>query len=124
MKIYNPELKELKDSFRLYDLKITIVGDPNKFACSHHLNDEITMQGEVMSFNNTHTFTVYSLSTLLPLLTAKQRISDLNDWINHDDLIACPDPHCKAQFKIERTGIRYFTLSDTSGIEFTKKQEN
>ena len=122
MQIYNQDLEKFSDSFRLYDLKVSIVGNPEEFACNHQVNDEIRMEGEIMKFNKTNSFTIYSLATLLPLLTAKQRISDAHDWINHDDLIACPDPHCKAKFKIERTGIRYFRFADTSGIAFSNKK--
>ena len=46
---------------------------------------------------------MYTLSTLLPLLPVKQRFSDPADWISTDADIACPDPNCKALFRITRT---------------------
>ena len=49
-----------------------------------------------------------ALSALLPLLPAKQRPLDENDWMLSDSLIACPDPNCGARFQITR--IRKRTL--------------
>ena len=37
-------------------------------------------------------FSIYSLAALMPLLPAKQRILDPNDWMYSDSDVACPDP--------------------------------
>ena len=37
-------------------------------------------------------FSIYSLAALLPLLPAKQRPRDPNDWMSTDAEVACPDP--------------------------------
>ena len=54
-------------------------------------------------------FSMYALSALLPLLPAKQRELDPNDWMLSDTEIACPDPNCGARFRITRTGRREFS---------------
>ena len=53
-------------------------------------------------------FSIYSLAALLPLLPAKQRVTDPNDWMTSDAEVACPDPNCPTRFRITRTGRRYF----------------
>ena len=37
-------------------------------------------------------FSIYSLAAVLPLLAAKQRVTDENDWMSSDAEVACPDP--------------------------------
>ena len=39
-------------------------------------------------------FSIYSLAAVLPLLAAKQRPTDANDWMTSDAEVACPDPNC------------------------------
>ena len=57
-------------------------------------------------------FELYDLKVetiaILPLLAAKQRVTDRNDWMYTDAEIACPDPNCGARFRITRTGKRVF----------------
>ena len=70
--------------------------------------DNILVIGENLVFPQTHSFSMYSLAALLPLLPAKQRPLDGNDWMLSDSVIACPDPNCGAKFKITRIGKRTF----------------
>lgn len=104
------------DTFRLYDLKVTVVGNDNEFVCGHHAGDYFLVQGENIVFPEEKQFSMYSLSTLLPLLPAKQRSLDDHDWMFTDTLIACPDSNCKAQFKIERMGERTLHHSETTVV--------
>ena len=67
------------------------------------------MQGEDLIFEQTRSFSMYALSAILPLLSAKQRVTDPHDWMTTDALIACPDPNCGARFRITRTGKRVFS---------------
>ena len=55
-------------------------------------------------------------AALLPLLPAKQRISDENDWMTTDAEVACPDPNCGARFRITRTGKSTFRHSETTVV--------
>jgi uncharacterized repeat protein (TIGR04076 family) len=43
---------------------------------------------------------------VLPLLPAKQRLLDANDWLERDTLVACPDPDERLIMQIERIGRR------------------
>jgi uncharacterized repeat protein (TIGR04076 family) len=61
-------------------------------------------------------FSIYSLAALLPLLPAKQRLTDPNDWMSSDAEVACPDPHCPTRFRITRTGRRHFRRADVTAV--------
>jgi uncharacterized repeat protein (TIGR04076 family) len=61
------------------------------------------------------------LAALLPLLAAKQRITDPNDWMSTDADIACPDPNCPTQFRITRMGKRRFVRSEVTATTLEPK---
>ncbi len=42
------------------------------------------------------------VSAVLPLLPAKQRQLDKNDWMERDVLVACPDPEERLIMRIDR----------------------
>ena len=96
----------MDDQFELYDLKVEVVATERPMVCSHHVGDYFLVEGENLVFPQCHAFSLYSLSALLPLLPAKQRVTHRNDWMTTDALIACPDPNCGAQFRITRIGKR------------------
>jgi uncharacterized repeat protein (TIGR04076 family) len=100
----------MNDNFQLYDLQVDVVGDPKTYICSHKEGPAFRVEGENLVFNQDSTaFSMYSLSAIIPVLPAKQRETDKNDWMTTDSLIACPDPLCKAQFKITRLAKRTFS---------------
>ena len=103
-------------TFRLYDLRVEIVAvEPGlEDVCNHHLGDHFTVSGENLSIPAGKTFSMYALAAVLPLLPAKQRVTDDDDWMSHDDEVMCPDPACKAVMRIVRTGVREFRLADVS----------
>jgi uncharacterized repeat protein (TIGR04076 family) len=99
----------MQDEFSLYDLEVSVTGDPNTFVCSHVPGHAFNVVGENLIFDSTdHQFSLYAMSALLPLLPAKQRETHPNDWLSTDHVIACPDPNCGAQFKITRTNQTTF----------------
>jgi len=55
-------------------------------------------------------------SAVLPLLAAKQRVTDAHDWMSTDAEVACPDPNCPTRLRIVRTGKRRFRHADTSAV--------
>ena len=57
-----------------------------------------------------------SVAALLPLLPAKQRMTDPNDWMSTDAEVACPDPNCPSRFRITRIGKRRFSHADTTAV--------
>ena len=107
---------DMDDSFELYDLKVEVVSTERPFVCSHREGDCFYVQGENLIFEKDTSFSMYALSAILPLLPAKQRMLDPNDWMSTDAYIACPDPNCGAQFRITRTGLRKFSHSETTVV--------
>ena len=106
----------MKKTFKLYDLKVEIVQVKKglEHICNHHLGDYFELSGENLSIPAGKTFSIYALAAVLPLLPAKQRMLDDNDWMTTDDLVMCPDPNCEAVMKITRTGIREFRTEDVT----------
>lgn len=105
----------MKDTFTLYMLDVSVTGDPHTFACSHTVGHAFTAKGENIIFDELNNqFSMYALAALLPLLPAKQRPTVANDWMTSDDTIACPDPHCGAQFVITRRDQTTYQRSDVT----------
>ena len=104
------------DTFTLYDLRVEVIATDRPMVCSHRPGDWFALSGENLSFPAGQTFPLYPLAALLPILPAKQRMTDPNDWMTTDTDIACPDPHCGARFRITRTGTRTFRHSDVSVV--------
>ena len=94
--------------FELYDLRVEVVEGPGPMVCNHAPGDYFTLRGENLEFPPGQSFPLYPLAALLPLLPAKQRRTDANDWMTTDIEVACPDPHCGARFRITRTGTSSF----------------
>jgi uncharacterized repeat protein (TIGR04076 family) len=101
------------DSFALSDLDITVIGDPDTFACSHVPGLAMSVIGENLVFHQDR-FSLYALAAVLPLLPAKQRVTHPNDWMTTDDVIACPDPFCGGQFQITIKGNSVFKHSEVT----------
>jgi uncharacterized repeat protein (TIGR04076 family) len=102
-------------SFELYDLHVEVVGPPDrKIYCGARLGDHFELQGEMLMLPPGQGFSIYSLAALLPLLPAKQRVTDPNDWMSSDAEVACPDPNCPTRFRITRMGRRRFTRSEVT----------
>ncbi|MBE6129368.1 MAG: TIGR04076 family protein [Erysipelotrichaceae bacterium] len=95
----------IDDTFELYDLKVETVATERPFVCSHREGEYFLVEGENLVFPENRTFSMYALSALLPLLAAKQRVTDRNDWMYTDGEIACPEGE---PFELERTvGSKY-----------------
>ena len=104
------------DEFTLYDLRVEVVAGDRPMVCSHKVGDHFTLSGENLSFPPGQTFPLYPLAAILPLLPAKQRPTEANDWMTTDAEVACPDPHCGARFRITRTGRRSFSHAATTRV--------
>ena len=101
-----------EDNFELYDLKVEVVASDDSMICGHKEGDAFYVSGEDIIFPEGGSFSMYALAALLPLLPAKQRELDRNDWMFSDNLIACPDPNCGARFKISRVDKKSFSRAD------------
>jgi uncharacterized repeat protein (TIGR04076 family) len=93
--------------FELYDLRVTVVAIEGRSVCSMQVGDyfELTESNKLRIPAGRH-FCVYALSSVLPLLAAKQRQLAANDWLERDSLVACPDPDERLIMKLERIGRR------------------
>lgn len=111
------------DKFTLYDLRVEVVGGRGKFVCNHKVGEYFELKGENLSIPNGMTFGIYALAALLPLLPAKQRMTDPADFMTTDTDIACPDPNCGAIFRIKRTKKHVFSHGDVSVIPLKNKGE-
>lgn len=104
------------DGFELYDLRVEIVrSGPGRIWCGQE-GDHFELRGEMLHLPPGQGFSIYSLGAVLPLLAAKQRVTDPNDWMSTDAEIACPDPNCPTRLRITRIGRRRFRHSDTTAV--------
>jgi uncharacterized repeat protein (TIGR04076 family) len=103
------------DTFSLYDLRVEVAKPRGEMICNHNVGDYFELKGENLSIPSGQTFSVYALAALIPLLPAKQRETNPNDWMTTDASIACPDANCGGIFIIKRVGKSIFKHSDVSG---------
>jgi len=104
-------------AFELYDLKVEVVAPPGaRIWCGAKPGDHFTLQGEMLHLPPGQGFSIYSLAAVLPLLAAKQRVTDASDWMSTDAEVACPDPNCPTLLRITRTGRRRFRHADTTAV--------
>lgn len=113
----------MDDMFQLYDLRVEVIGTERPMVCSHTPGDYFEVIGENLVFPQTHSFSMYALSALLPLLPAKQRPLHQNDWMLSDCEIACPDPNCGARFRITRTRLHDFSHGDCTVVPAAEPEE-
>ena len=117
-----PRSASADESFELYDLKVEVtVPKGGKIFCGARPGDYFELKGEMLHLPPGQGFSIYSLGALLPLLAAKQRPVDANDWMATDAEVACPDPNCSTRFRITRTGKRRFRHSATTAVPLKKK---
>jgi uncharacterized repeat protein (TIGR04076 family) len=106
---------DLPAGFDLYDLRVEVIAPPGaRILCGAKPGDWFELRGEMLHLPPGQAFSIYSLAALLPLLPAKQRPLDANDWMASDDEVACPDPNCPTRFRITRLQVRRFERSATT----------
>lgn len=105
------------DTFELYDLRVEVVApEGGAIYCGANPGDYFELQGEMLYLPPGQGFSIYSLAAVLPLLPAKQRVTDPNDWMTSDAEVACPDPHCSTRMRITRTQKRTFSHAETTAV--------
>jgi uncharacterized repeat protein (TIGR04076 family) len=103
--------------FELYDLRVEVVGPVDRpIYCGARLGDYFELHGEMLKLPPGQGFSIYSLAALLPLLPAKQRVTDPYDWMSTDAELACPDPNCPTRLRITRLGKRFFRRADVTAV--------
>ncbi len=109
-------MPDAPDAFHLWDLEVETVAGAAPMVCDHPPGLAFRVEGEALVMGPAGRFPMYALAALLPLLPAKQRPTDPNDWMSTDAEVACPDPHCGARFRIRRTALRAFRHAETTGL--------
>ena len=91
----------------VFDLRVTVERIEGRSVCGLQVGDyfEVTESSRVRIPEGRH-FCLYALSSVLPLLPAKQRKLPDGDWLEQDSLVACPDPDERTIMRIERIGSR------------------
>ncbi len=89
--------------FSLANLRVTVVAIEGRSVCGLAVGDwfEVTESSRVRIPAGRH-FCLYALAAILPLLPAKMRALEADDWLAHDNLVACPDPEERVIMRIER----------------------
>ena len=97
----------------LFDLRVTVDHIEGRSVCGMAVGDcfELTRSNELRIPGNQH-FCIYALQAVLPLLPAKQRPLPAGDWLEHDNLVCCPDPEERLVMRIERIGTSTLRLHD------------
>ena len=97
----------------VYDLRVTVERIEGRSVCGLEVGDyfEVTESSRVTIPEGKH-FCLYALSSVLPLLPAKQRQMPPGDWLEQDNFVACPDPDERTIMRIERIGRRSIPTSD------------
>jgi uncharacterized repeat protein (TIGR04076 family) len=97
----------------VYDLRVTVERIEGRSVCGLAVGDyfEVTESSRVRIPDGKH-FCLYALSSVLPLLPAKQRQMPPGDWLEQDNFVACPDPDERTIMRIERIGKRTIPTSD------------
>jgi uncharacterized repeat protein (TIGR04076 family) len=97
----------------VYDLRVTVERIEGRSVCGLAVGDyfEVTESSRVRIPDGKH-FCLYALSSVLPLLPAKQRQMPPGDWLEQDNFVACPDPDERTIMRIERIGRRTIPTSD------------
>lgn len=98
---------------QLYDLRVTVVSIAGRSTCGLQVGDyfELTESSRLRLPPGQH-FCIYALSSVLPLLAARQRELDPNDWMARDALVCCPDPDEGLVMQIERIARRTLDADD------------
>jgi uncharacterized repeat protein (TIGR04076 family) len=97
----------------VFDLRVTVERIEGRSVCGLEVGDyfELTESSRVRIPDGKH-FCLYALSAVLPLLPAKQRMLPDGDWLEQDNLVACPDPEERVIMRIERLGRRSIPTSE------------
>jgi uncharacterized repeat protein (TIGR04076 family) len=92
------------EDMELFDLRVVVDSIGGRSVCGLAVGDsfELVNSAELRIPDGKH-FCVYALQSVLPLLPAKQRRLPAADWLERDNLVACPDPEERLVMRIERT---------------------
>ncbi|MCJ7702091.1 MAG: TIGR04076 family protein [Anaerolineales bacterium] len=97
----------MSKNFEIFDIRVTVDSIEGRSVCGMQIGDyfEVVESSKLRIPEGKH-FCIYALNAVLPLIPAKQRQLDENDWLERDILVSCPDPDERLILKIERTTKR------------------
>ena len=99
--------------FEIYDLRVTVTAIEGRSVCGMQVGDYFDLvESSKLRIPAERHFCIYALSSVLPLLAAKQRQLHENDWLERDSLVVCPDPDERLIMKIERINRRAMNSDD------------
>lgn len=100
-------------TFGLCDLRVVVDRIEGRSVCGLRPGDffEVTGSSRVSMPAGRH-FCLYAMAAVMPLLPAKQREVDPNDWLAQDSEVACPDPEERLVMRIERGRRRGYDAGD------------
>jgi len=106
----------MTDTFELFDLRITVAEIRGTCTCAQAVGDWFEVHGGKLSLPPGQGFCLYALQSTIPLLPAKQRSLQANDWMSTDTHVVCPDPLCGTLMRIDRTVRRVVHHADVSAV--------
>ena len=106
----------MTDTFELFDLRITVEEIRGACTCDQVVGDWFDVQGGKLRLPPGRSFCLYALQSTMPLLAAKQRLLQANDWMSTDTHVVCPDPLCGVLMRIDRTVQRVVHHDDVSAL--------
>jgi uncharacterized repeat protein (TIGR04076 family) len=110
------------DGFELHDLRVEVIAPAGAtLYCGAKPGDYFELRGEMLHLPPGQAMSIYSIAAVLPLLPAKQRATDPNDWMSTDTEIACPDPNCPSRLRITRLAKRRFAHAQTTAVRLHRE---
>ena len=91
----------MTDTFELFDLRVTVEEIRGACTCAQAVGDSFEVRGGQLSLPPGQGFCLYALQSTIPLLPAKQRALQANDWMSTDTHVVCPDPLCGTLMRID-----------------------
>jgi uncharacterized repeat protein (TIGR04076 family) len=93
--------------FELFDLRVTVHLIEGRSVCGMEVGDYFEIvESSKLKIPDGKYFCIYALNAVLPLLPAKQRQLDQNDWLERDIFVSCPDPDERLIMRIDRIASR------------------
>ena len=102
-------------TFSLFDIRVTVERIEGRSVCGLKVGDyfEVTESSRLRIPAGRH-FCMFALSAIFPLLSVRQRKLAADDWLEHETLVACPDPDERVIMRIERIGERTLRTEDVT----------
>jgi len=113
----------MTDTFELFDLRVTVEEIRGTCTCAQAVGDWFEVHGGKLSLPPGQSFCLYALQSTIPLLPAKQRSLQANDWMRTDTHVICPDPLCGTLMRIDRTVPRVVHHADVSAVRLESSND-